>query len=141
MPTLTREVAVRNTISALLSVAEPIPEDSESISDILKHIDTCNAQTLFGETSGGTFHWPDIFCPTITHCVLCNQELASPVHPPGSNGKCYLLTKVQLRPVTAKIRMCTNQHCMAKYSYREWKEGNIILSIFVYGIKLYILCS
>ena len=125
---MTREAAVKDTISAFLRVSETIPEDPDSISNILQHIATCNAQAFIG-TPGGTTHWPDLFYSTITHCVLCNQELASPTHPTGSNGKSYLLTKVQLFPVTAKIRRCTNQHCMAKYSYSTWREGNIIAFI------------
>ena len=90
-----------------MCVSETIPEDPDSISNILQHIVTCNAQAVIG-TLGGTTHWPDLFYPTITNCVLCNQELASLTHPTGSNGKSYLLTKVQLFPVTAKIRRCTN---------------------------------
>ena len=116
---------MKNTISAFLCVSESIPEDPESISNILQHIATCNAQAVIG-TPGGTTHWPDLFYPTTTHCVLCNQELSSPIHPTGSSRKSYLLTKVQLFPVTAKIRKCTNQDCMARYSYSTWREGNII---------------
>lgn len=123
---LTQEAAAKNTIRAFLSVSESIPEDPESISNILQHIATCNAQAVIS-TPGGTTQWPDLFYPTTTQCVLCNQKLASPTHPTGSNGKCYLLTKVQVFPVTAKIRRCTNQHCMARYSYSTWREGNIIL--------------
>lgn len=133
---INHEKAVRNTINALLSFAEPIPEDPEDISDILKHIDTCNAQTVIG-AAGGTIHWPDVFCPTITHCVLCNQELASPTHPPGSNGKCYLLTKVQLCPVTAKIRRCTNQHCMARYGYSIHGQKVIVLHRYLTRVCIY----
>lgn len=62
------------------------------------------------EQQGGTIHWPDVLTH---HHPLCALQLASLTHPPGSNGK-YLLTKVELCPVTAKIR-CTNQHCMARY--------------------------
>ena len=136
VPTLTREAAVKNTISAFLCVSESIPEDPESISNILQHIATCNAQAVIG-TPGGTTHWPDLFYPTTTHCVLCNQELSSPIHPTGSNRKSYLLTKVQLFPVTAKIRKCTNQDCMARYSYSTWREGNIIFFI----VHVFVFCS
>ena len=76
-PTLTREAAVKNTISAFLRVSETIPEDPDSISNILQHIATCNAQAVIG-TPGGTTHWPDSFYPTITHCVLCNKSLLLP---------------------------------------------------------------
>ena len=125
---ISREAAVRSTISALLSISEPIPENPDSISDLLMHFATCHAQAVFGARIDSTSHWPNLFCPNITHCVLCNRELASPTHPPGSNGKSYLLTKTQLCSVTAKIKRCTNQQCMARYSYSTWREGKILRS-------------
>lgn len=109
-------------MTAFMTFAEPIPEDPESILDLLKYIAECNAHAVF-EVEDSPTHWPNLFYPSITNCVLCNQELASPTFPPGSNGKCYLLTKVQLRPITAKIT-CTNKHCLARYNYSTWKNGN-----------------
>ena len=65
MAPLTQEAAAKNTIRAFLSVSESIPEDPESISNILQHIATCNAQAVIG-TPGGTTQWPDLFYPTTT---------------------------------------------------------------------------
>lgn len=65
MPALTREAAVKNTISAFMCVSETIPEDPDSISNILQHNVTCNAQAVIS-TPGGTTHWPDFSGPLRT---------------------------------------------------------------------------
>ena len=67
--------------------------------------------------------WNLEFVPTDETCVLCGTPLGQLQHIPGSNTKAYLLTKVKLLPAKAYMKKCPNQHCLARYSYRTWREG------------------
>ena len=67
-----------------------------------------------------TFVEPGIFFPIDETCVVCTWALE---HVPGSNTKAYLLTKVKSFPAKVYMKKCPNQHCLARHSYRTWREG------------------
>lgn len=126
---------VRGTpsVQAFMMMTEPLPEDPE---DILQHIARCSAGAVSlpsPATCGESTQWPTTFCPAQTYCALCNSKLTCPTHIPGSNGKSYLLTRMGMTCVTALVKRCSNEECMARYGYNTWNgvylyESMIIVS-------------
>ena len=128
--TPTQEELKRRSVQAFMMTTEPLPEDPEDIPHILQHTARCSAGAVSlpsPATCGESTQWPTTFCPAQTYCVLCNSKLTCPTHIPGSNGKSYLLTRMGMTCVTALVKRCSNDECMARYGYNTWNEGDVYL--------------
>ena len=120
----TREAfTAASTAKILYQHTERIPEhpDNVEMKVVLKNIAVKNASMLLPGDMRPS--WNLEFVPIDETCVLCGTPLGQLQHIPGSNAKAYLLTKVKLLPAKAYMKKCPNQHCLARHSYRTWREG------------------
>lgn len=99
---------------------ERIPECTGELQHILQAIAKKNTSIQPGSEDSD---WPTLFSPTDDQCLLCGTPLGPLEHTPGSNSRAFLLTKVKMLPVKALIKRCPNHRCLARHSYRTWKEG------------------
>ena len=114
------EVCIHSTASLLYKFTERIPENIEKLCHILQAIAEKNTPIHTGSNDSD---WPTLFSPTEEHCLLCGTLLGQLERIPGSNSRAFLLTKVKMLPVKALIKCCPNTGCLARHSYRTWKEG------------------
>ena len=98
-----------------------IPEDPRTLHDILSNIKLCNSSLVTSHCEGSS--WPRVFCPSVLQCQLCGSDLSQAFRVQGSDGRSYLLTRVDILPVTARMKRCTSQNCVARHSHCTWKEG------------------
>ena len=115
-----KEVCIHSTASLLYKFTERIPENIGELHHILQAIAEKNTSIHPGSQDSD---WPTLFRPTEDHCLLCGTLLGPLEHIPGSNAQAFLLTKVKMLPVKALIKRCPNAGCLARHSYRTWKEG------------------
>ena len=67
--------------------------------------------------------WPLCFEPEDTICVVCGSILGRATSPLGSRGGSWFLCGNGIWSVTTKTRLCQNNECRARHSFRDWTSG------------------
>ena len=115
-------MCIQSTASLMYKSIEQIPECIGELQHILQAIAKKNTSIQPGSEDSD---WPTLFVPNDDYCLLCGTQLGPLERTPGSKSRAFLLTKVKMLPVKALIKRCPNRGCLARHSYRTWKEGTV----------------
>ena len=132
--TMVHDNMCQNTVTAYAQQLQrsKIPEDPRELDSLLEEIQHRNSST--------SMKWPSHFQPDATVCILCEHPLTGLSRVPGSDGKCYIMTRIGVFPVVAFIKKCPNLSCAARYGYCKWDDGNFVLQPIIHKFDL-ITCS
>ena len=113
---------VKSSVRVFEECTERIPEfpHDDRLKPVLQLIAKRNAGLV---SQDAVMSWKTEIYPPDNCCTLCNTPLPEAERVPGSSGNAFLLTKLKLLPVKAFIKRCRNPSCLARHSYRSWREG------------------
>lgn len=143
---------IKTSVDVLYKHTPPIPECPSLLQDTLQAIRVKNATTLLLKCKTqeiinpqnvcyfmvyGIIYqrqlymshflyfqaWPLCFEPEDTICEVCGSILGRATSPLGSRGGSWFLCGNGIWSVTTKTRLCENNECRARHSFRDWTSG------------------